>query len=50
MADPHQQLLVGPSAAAETVKLVANALVIWSPGRNERQHLHSGTKHDLIAN
>ena len=28
MADPHQQLLVGPSAAAETVELVANALSV----------------------
>jgi hypothetical protein len=26
MANPHQQLLVGPSAAAETVKFVSNAL------------------------
>jgi hypothetical protein len=28
MADPHQQLLVGPSAAAEAVKLVSNALAV----------------------
>ena len=28
MADPHQQLLVGPSAAAKTVKFVANALSV----------------------